>query len=208
MRYINHNCVQLGINVDAEYLYLAQPNWRELMPQQDTVKQLPDIFKGDMWHYTGVDSDVVCIAEHLADNKHSLNVDWVCACIAAEHTHKHVNSWFLSRGFGVGVITLEMLLTNIPNVQERGISVLAMDIEGYEYEILRSYNWSIKPKFIAVEAHTRDHYLSPHYDSCPLELIACLKAQGYQLYKQIPNVEDILEKHTDYHGELQFILKG
>lgn len=56
------------------------------------------------------------------------------------------------------------------------IDFLTIDIEGFDFEVLRGYDWSIRPKVIAVEDH--------HFDAfVPTEspLVAFLKDKNYRL---------------------------
>ena len=69
--------------------------------------------------------------------------------------------------------------------------MLALDIEGVEYEIFKDYDWKIKPKVIKVEMH---HL--PEFASEKDALVGLFESHGYRLIDQIT---------TDYHEYAKFL---
>ena len=67
-------CVQIGLHDVAEYLYLAKPNWKEVIGKQKELKQIPGSVadRFTCWRYYGVDADV-------GSNRQDAGEIWGCA---------------------------------------------------------------------------------------------------------------------------------
>ena len=146
-------CVQIGLHNVAEYLYLARPNWKEVMGEQEELKQIPaavsDRFTS--WRYYGVDSDVGSVKKMLERYGNVSAADWVHASVGvASDRLMWLPSYFTGGQFIGFACSLQRLfwLLNLSRVD-----VLAIDVEGAEIGIFENYDWVVKPSFISVEVH-------------------------------------------------------
>lgn len=150
------NCLQIGIQDFAEYTYLVGcPDKRDA-----DIWKPPDLSPDGNWYYYGVDGDPLCILDW--SNKNIPNTNWINVFLAREAGIVNANEindmlWSsreqLGQNYFVGKITLSQLVKNL-NVDN--LEILAMDIEGYEFEAFHSYDWSIKPRYLIVETHSED----------------------------------------------------
>jgi len=200
-------CVQIGLHDVAEFLYLAKPNWRENLADQESLKQIPASVAGRFrsWRYYGVDSDVGSIVKMIEKYGNGANTHWVQAAVGMIPAQLlKLRSYFAGGhfiGFGCSLQRLFSLL-NL-----RHVDVLVMDVEGSEIRIFETYNWVIKPAFISIEVHgnhrntssTNPAMLNQHIHV----LDSILTRQGYkQMKKEYTNLNT-----TGYATcELQYLL--
>lgn len=166
------NVVQIGICGAAEYAYLSESNWRDVMDNIIPEKRIPqELFGHERFEFHGVDCDVASIAfmsklhphcywypyfvtssEEKASQKYTYASDLYG--LAHPEIPADVRKWArdnLSINVCIEKITLSELFAD--KIEVSHIDVLAMDIEGYEVETFCNYDWKIKPTFIAVEFH-------------------------------------------------------
>ena len=181
-------CVQIGLHQTAEYLYLVRPDWRDLIGQQDLLKQIPDSLadKFESWRYYGVDSDVASIVKMLEKYGNVPYSSWIQAAVGLPNDQfLKVRSYFSGGSFlGFGC-SLQRLFRLLDLSQ---VDVFIIDIEGGELRLFENYDWHIKPAYISVEVHG-DHSNTSHTDRVLLEknitfLHGFLTSKGYRLLKK------------------------
>ena len=186
-------CLQIGLNETAEYLRLVDPSYTE--SEGDVSREIPPHISFNSWKYYGVDCDPCSICKMLEDHGGKDNVEWVVAAInkgVVPHLFS-AESWFIGDKedhppFYVMSMSFDFLIYSLGLDK---IDVLAIDIEGMELPLFRSYSWCIKPQFIAVESHDDQHE----------ELISIITSHGYTI---------TLDEETNIHEgipltrELQF----
>ena len=178
-------CVQIGIKATAEFAYLADRDWREKSVPE--LKQIPNTVADGItdWQYYGVDADVNSIASMLQKYR-SPQMQWVNAYIGTE-IGKLSDVTSLMPGTPMSIFkgattTLKNLFSDLGLA---AVDVLAIDIEGSELEVLSAYDWSLKPRYITVEAHGDPRVpncANPNLLNANTEtLITLLESQGYTL---------------------------
>ena len=200
-------CVQVGIGFSAEYSFLADPNWHEVIEKMDNKYHFPieiSSFVSDQpWLYYGIDCDPHSII-HAAEKYPDVE-NWLVTNIVAESKGiKRVQeSWSLEAELSPTMITPIMipcmtLADALKKLEIKFIDILAMDVEGDEAPILESYDFQIKPRFITVEIH-----VWPPFENHRSRIIDCLVSNGYTLAKEFKTNEQ-MDIPTI---EAQFILK-
>ena len=160
----NGTVVQIGLQQEAEYLYLADPNWRELMLLQPELKRVPEqVFQDiDQWTYWGADQDYHSIC-YMA-NHHGDKGNWIATQVngnADGRFNRFESHLWHQEQFRGMFSTLTSLKDLFMGFGLYDIDVLAMDIEGMELGVLQHHDWeSHSPKYIALEIHSYD----PIYD--------------------------------------------
>lgn len=146
-------CVQIGLHLTAEFLYLAHGNWRELMGEQVEMKRLPmSMVEGfQSWRYYGVDSDVASIGKMLEKYGNVSNSNWVHAAVGMHSDQLMKLSSHIAGGHFLGFACSLQRLFGMLNLRQ--VDVLNIDVEGYEIQIFEDYDWVIKPRYISVEVH-------------------------------------------------------
>ena len=218
-------CLQIGLQRTAEYAYLADEGWVDACVS-DPLKTLPDFFKTDPtpFRYFGVDRDFYSL-QQLSKEYPEVRYDnivtrtWCHAYLSGDKTPStrvHYSSLYQTEPSWICVptITFSHLLASL---RLNRIDVLAMDIEGFEYEIFRDYDWQLKPRFIAVEAHCvtfesdgsvtkRVMEKDPEINTPDTRgdfLIEILEKQGYTLSKRA--LTNQFKDQIPLTTELQFI---
>ena len=221
-------CLQIGLQRTAEYAYLAEEGWLGA-DVEDDLKTLPDFLKADPspFRYIGVDRDFYSLQQLSKEYPEVRYNDivartWCHAYIRGDKTPStrvHYSSLYQTEPSWICVptITFSHLLASL---RLKEIDVLAMDIEGFEYEIFRDYDWQLKPKFIAVEAHCvifesdgsvtkRVMEKAPDLNAPDTRgdfLIDLLEKQGYQLWRSA--LTNQFKDHIPLTTELQFVYAG
>ena len=146
-------CVQIGLHDVAEYLYLAKPNWKEVIGKQKELKQIPGSVadRFTCWRYYGVDADVGSIVKMLEKYGDVPSASWVQAAVGLSSIQlMKLRSYFV-RGHFVGfACSLHHLFRLLKLTQ---VDALVVDIEGGELRMFENYDWHIKPAYISVEVH-------------------------------------------------------
>ena len=149
-------CIQLGIKDSPEYLYLTQPNWQSHTHKRGKVRwgQIPKSITNIVtdWEYIGVDADIASITQMIdAHPTQRSRVNWICAALSDKPELVSVHSFYeSSKKYQMQTTTLDSLLESIA---PKEITVLAMDLDGWEHRIFQNFSFKWKPKFIALEMH-------------------------------------------------------
>lgn len=152
-------CIQVGLRDVAEYIYLVDDDWRKSLSEvSDPLKRVPEDIDVDSWRFIGVDSCGYSIHEMIT--KHGVenpDVAWVLGFLKAGHSRLTRAQSHMIHGSEAGWAAYQMPSISLQNlVADLGltrIDVLALDIEGMEQDLLRGYDWRIKPDFMAIECH-------------------------------------------------------
>ena len=181
-------CVQLGLHNVAEYLYLARPNWKDVMGEQEELKQLPDSLtdKFVSWRYYGVDYDVGSIQKMLEKYGNVASAHWVGAAVGVESDRLMRLPSYFTRGHFLSFACSLQRLFSLLNLSH--VDVLVIDVEGDEISIFENYDWVVKPSFISVEVHG-DHNHTSKADPVLLDkhlawMHGTLTSKGYRLLKK------------------------
>lgn len=146
-------CVQIGLHNVAEYLYLARPNWKEVMGELEVLKQIPAVVadRWTSWRYYGVDSDVGSIQKMLEIYGSVSTACWVHASVGVASDQLMWLPSYFAQGRFIGFACSLQRLFALLNLSQ--VDVLAIDVEGDEIGIFENYDWGVKPSFISVEVH-------------------------------------------------------
>ena len=188
-------CLQIGLNKTSEYLYLVDPTYNDF--EGDAPREIPPHISFKSWKYYGVDCDPCSICRMLETHQFNENAEWIVAAIneGVDPYLFRYGSWFVGEvnkhpSFYVPSISLDRLIDSLGFGK---LDVLAIDIEGLEFPVFRSYSWRIKPEFIAVESHDEHHE----------ELLSIMASQGYT---NTLNMETNFYDGEYHTRELQFAL--
>lgn len=175
-------CVQIGLDFTAEMNYLTRDDWRKQIRKQVVSHRVPkSIYRTiDKWRFIGVDSN-----QESVDKLQEQYPDQEFICMSIE------SGADLQRLF--------------KRIDVGKIDVLAMDIEGSEYNVLNSYSGDIIPEFVSVECH-RWH----HSDN---ELIDMHARHGLEDFRSANSYKLHRVLHTNQEFEyptveLQFLKEG
>lgn len=178
-------CVQIGIQDSADFAYLADRDWQSKMETEPPLKSVPEAVADgiERWEYYGIDADCVWIAEMLKRD-HPPNTHWIQAFIAAADGRvcefESMMSETRIRPFATVSVTLDTLLQDL---EITNVDVLAVDVEGAEFDVFEAYDWSIKPRYITVECHGDRQVTNVAneklLDQNVGEMIDFLKTKGY-----------------------------
>lgn len=220
--------VQIGLAGVAEYSYLAEDNWLDIMNTQiEPIKHIPHCLHGyKQWQYIGVDGDVSCSVALQSIDKPYLycqeadfshfypkdNVNYICAVMRGEPRNdisielqkfpfgQHLVKSIPDGAYAGSFVQVMTLDQLLGNIWSQ-IDVLAVDIEGEEVSLFQNYRWHIKPKFIAVEFHGCFAQVTISDD----EFVSLFEKQGYNLVLS-KKTNCIDERNDPYTLELQFLL--
>lgn len=150
----------------------------------------------------GVDMNPGTICEATEKYKHDEHCDFLNVCISDEDADaiSH-NSWSLKTDeihpaytenrspATTPSMTLQSLFDKIiVDHPDSKIYGLHLDIEGSELDVLKCYDFSIKPEYICIECHTDLITLYGMHD-----IIKMLYAEGYYLYEKSGEYKDWLK---------------
>jgi len=201
--YTKHaTAVQIGIDKYPELYYLALDNWSENhQATGDHIYQnIPKDF-GEKWKLYAVDMNPasIDIVQRLYPLK---RIEYVCAALTDGESRVYENKAnphqqaMLSDDyeFHVAAITLRELFEGLGL---KDVEVLMIDIDGFEYSVINSYDWSLKPKMIILEIHNATEFSRQ-------ELVDIIVGQGYAIDKiepNDPNFDSIDPTNIEaYHG--------
>ena len=175
-------CVQIGLQHNAEYLYLTRDDWREL----NCDSRIPDLIAGGvgLWKYYGIDCNPHSI-QYVTKTHHTGN--WLTARIVPNPDYSFREAPIL--GFGVGKGWHRGVFSSCVTLSElfRGfhlcsVDVLAMDIEGSERDIFKHYDWTIRPCYMTIEIHSFNRNPKVFKD----ETVNAIIKGGYELISETP----------------------
>ena len=200
-------CIQMGLNREAEYLYLTNPHWLEKMKQVNRIKALPKAFHHlSKWDDYGIDCDPASISLMLHTHPQQECVKWIHACIGGEdgqvatmleNWHGETKDYPFCVPFLTTTVTLDTLIKGL--CLEK-IDVLTLDIEGTELRLFQTYQWHIYPTYIAVEIHdARDDERRREYFETRKIIQNILQERGYEM--------TLHEKREGRTEELQFLYR-
>lgn len=170
MKIFGSGIVQIGLHRQAEFIHYVGGE------KNNNSKEL-DI--GSCDYFLGVDYDPASISYMLNQYGHLEKAYFLCIGVGYEKTSEGL-SWsgnkekFLYKNIHLHTLFKE---TEIEHVE-----LLALDIEGGEYDTFKYYDWSLLPKKIAVEAHS---FTKPLEEGVS-EIQETLSKQGYILEKSTP----------------------
>lgn len=166
--------VQIGLHKQAEFIHHVGGEKKGNSKEADI---------GDCDYFLGVDYDPASISYMLNQYGHLQKAYFICIGVGVEKTCPGL-SWsgnkekFLYKNIRLHTLFKE---TEIDNIE-----LLALDIEGGEYDTFKYYDWSLLPKKIVVEAHS---FTKP-LDQGVSEIQATLSKHGYRLEKSTPTNVD------------------
>ena len=157
------NVIQLGLHTEAEWAYLTQPGWIEAMGDERKQHKLPDFFKDDPepFQYFGLDISPSSVAMVREKYKELSNAYFIACGLGDEFSIENTPNRFYTdttewydfndeRKNTLFVVAPFSFVINNLGVKE--VSVLAMDIDGYEHEVLSTFGeWEIHPDLITTE---------------------------------------------------------
>lgn len=143
--------VQIGLHRSCEYLYLVDPKYRKW----PVDIELPAFESANKYHYYGVEMNDTWIRYHrmAKDYKDDERVSFIHALVHGEDNkaYKHDSYTVMETGdHEMKGISLDTLFSQIP----APVSVLAIDIEGAELDVIRGYSFYQCPNYIIIEVHT------------------------------------------------------
>ena len=201
--------VQIGLETSTEFFWLRHHgfNWFDVScdPNKRWGPPIPaEKFEDvDSWNYVGVDEDINSILLH--SGRYETAGTWVVARMGSgvpvlngvTSFHWHKNKF---KGCYVPCITLSQLFEGLGCST---VEILAVDIEGSEFELFENYDWSLFPRLIHVELHAFEVEL---WESS--EMVDALEVKKELMAKMLPDYELFLE--FEIHGaslECQFVHK-
>lgn len=203
--------IQIGINSIAEYAYLLEPNWKEVMQAIDPLKQVPHQLQTiKRWQFIGIDSD--CASTLLMQQKYPSDAVWINAFVTGNKhgicrqlitnvyyellnmkTPKKLENVSFP-GFLIPMKPLDEIIVNLGLTR---LDLLALDIEGTEVELMENYSWNLKPAYLSIEFH---HNM---LDIPQKDFDKIILDQGYtKIFEKETNFDGDGKTHTT---ELQFL---
>ena len=187
------SAVQIGIDQHAELQYLVEPEWRSRNPRGKFFGMPSELESIHTWKLYAVD----CLASSIDNTQRRNNlkgIEWICASIGSEKNRimrppqYNIDSpmFWSQKPASSAQITLSELFEGLGL---KKVDVLMLDIEGYEFEVFKEYDWRIKPKYIILEIHTSHDLQIRSSGILPSDLIGLIVDQGYELQRIVENVE-------------------
>jgi len=204
--------IQIGLYTEAEYSYLIQPNWQQVMQEEiEQLKHVPEVFEAIQdWHFIGIDCDpgsilvmrerfpdvITCINAFVTGNKKGVVKRYLSDAFHIIHDIAFFDlSDYPVREFWIPQTPFDEIVSSLGLSH---IDVLAVDIEGGEVELFENYSWEIVPKFLSIEFH--DCFLEiPRHD---FEKI--FVSQGYTKIREEPTNFSV-DTNLFHTTELQFL---
>lgn len=161
------NVLQLGLCTSAEWIYLTDPNWIELMKTEPKTRQLPEFYteNPESFRFFGVDVSPSSIYDVRNNYPNYENSFFIACGISDKHAIQNfpnkfydlaINEWYNYKDEKNNTLFVFMPLRFLINsLGVDNISVLAVDIDGHEDEAFFDIaDWEIKPEFISIEIST------------------------------------------------------
>ena len=164
-------CVQIGLHIWAEYLYLTDPNWRKEMLELHEAVHLPiDVTHNiESWDYYGVDADFNSI-RYMVET-HGTKGTWIPAWITQnQHQYNETQNRMFEDGAWIpdnkgdlkllrhSVHTPMLSLSDLfRQLNLSNVDLLMVDIDWWEYVIFVDYDWSVYPNCIRIEIHETEN---------------------------------------------------
>lgn len=169
--------IQIGLFKTAEFSYLGHKDWRERIPV-DPLKCVPETVQSSIgqWRYFGVDACPRAVSRLAQDFYTIPNAALIHACVKGTPNRLTKIGLFREAPHFVKSfsITLDML---VDALEIDRLDVLAIDIEGNEYEVLQGYSFRLRPRFLTVESHEPQF----HWEN---RLAHYIKSLGYKLINE------------------------
>ena len=192
--------MQIGLHTSFEWAYLTRQNWPAGYHHDFHI--LPSSFTADPspFAFYGIDCSPESISYCASKSEEWGFTDCKFICIGISDTATSKGKWsWKKQGWhtiDINVTSIEYLFVPIPLLIEMlglaSLDVLALDIDNYEYIVLRTIaTWPIKPYFISVEVHGTDSQDKILRDT--------LSSAGYSLIKECDKYP---EKVKEYHFQL------
>lgn len=159
------NIIQVGLYKWAEWAYLTQNDWTTLMPDLKKTHHLPAFYMDnpEPFRYFGVDVSPSSI-KHCQEVYKDYQNTYFIACGIGEnfsvenvqnrnYSKETTGAWYdyIDEKYNTLFVfaPFSFILHNL-GIQD--VAVLALDIDGYEVELLSDIkNWEIKPELISLE---------------------------------------------------------
>ena len=192
-------CVQIGLNMTAEYLYLVDNS----LTTPEICSLLQSFQEGE-WTYYGVDANPASIVFVANKYVHLNRSHLVCCKIAADtgleaaalFWGKHIWAENMSiknlekQSFFVGTFSLGNFLSAL---ELKYVDLLAIDVEGEEFTIFENYDWNVKPERLRVEVHCWDKKMEKANT-----FVDMVVSQGYEVEGKFNwNIEHV-SKHVHF----------
>lgn len=172
--------VQIGIERQAEFIYVTQPNWERLKAINPAGWEYPfipeELWDDNVWMYYGVDM-ADWIIEDIQPTYHTEHAKFITACLWEQSgISLKMDGYRVDRYTENTIAEKELISTSLSDLfKKTGLpDVLVVDIEGAELEVFRGYDFTHKPEFIVVETHT--------HDACN-EILKVMLNNGYVIYE-------------------------
>ncbi len=212
-------CIQAGLHNTAEYadwIFDINPeyvfNMSPFKQSKVYVEQVSDLIPQDDWFFLGIDIDPSSI--------HRVRRNYGCT---------DRNRQFLSVGLAgnrhIGManifgdvhydllgqqpspcVTLDDVIDYLKFTRKIvEVDILALDIEGFEYSVLKNYSWQIKPKYLHIEDHLE-------YGLHDVDILGGLSLEQFIINQGYALIEKIEQKNEDgiscYHLLFAFQQSG
>ena len=200
------NCVQIGLHDSAEGIYLAREDWRFAVSQFDKEKacgtswEFLNAFDYLAWNYYGIDADPASILKLIEAWGLSEDYKFIQAFVTAK-TGEIVEGWHHldyeqepepRQPYYCVSINLSDLLNQLED-EPGSIDLLIVDVDTYEWEIFRNYDFSVKPKYICTEVNLFDT------NDDIEEFSEMFRKHGYTEFERIPLKQG--QPHQAIRGE-------
>ena len=187
-------------------MYLAKEDWKSAVAYLDEGKccgiswEFLHAFDYLAWNYYGIDVDPASVLKMAEDWGLSEDYKFIQAFVTAK-TGEIVEGWHHldyeqdpepRQPYYCVSISLSDLLNQLAS-EDGTIDVLIIDVDGYEWEIFRDYDWSVQPTYICLEVNLFE-------DSHDIEEFSELFRQhGYTEFERIPLEQG--QPHQGIRGE-------
>ena len=187
------NCVQIGLHESAEGIYLAEEDWKLAVLHLDKKKicgmswEFLNAFDYLAWNYYGIDADPASVLKLIEEWGVSEDFKFIQALVC-ERTGGLVRSWHHldysmdpkpRQPYYCVSINLSDLLNQLED-EPGSIDLLIVDVDTYEWEIFRNYDFSVKPKYICTEVNLFDT------NDDIEEFSELFRKHGYTEFERIP----------------------
>lgn len=181
--------IQMGLGRYTEYLYLSYPNWSEIPDSQHPWVSVPESLKENTepFRYYGLDINPESIA--LLANMHydNENASFMCVGVGERQNILEPDDKITDGGYPFLKGRINFLVMPFSDIIRMldisDISVLAVDVDGYEPGLVRDMRkWDILPTYITMEMHYDK-------DMCS-RLCQDIQSYGYELTGIVDHIPD------------------
>lgn len=178
--------VQLGLHKQAEFVHYVGAKRKHY--SKDAPIDTPDF-------YLGIDCDPASIAYMIEEYGDISDANFLCSGIGEEGIKETVSWCAYKRPFLSKSVRLQDIFHQ---TQIDAISLLAMDIEGGEFDALLLYDWSILPDYLIMEAHSFKKPLN----EAVTEIRSIVQKHGYKFIKGVSTNTN--QKHPTMELEFKY----